>query len=111
LCENQKKRCKAEYDGLVRDAEAHFARHWVSWYHFLGVDVSMFPTTKDAWVVECRARGIGSWGEYQRATAGPAGPAQAAGLAGLVGLPIEPAEMYDSYTNWDEEFGTETLFW
>ena len=97
------KRCKAEYDGLVRDAEAHFARHWVSWYHFLGVDVSMFPTTKDAWVAECRARGIASWGEYQRATAGPEGPVSC--------LPIEPAEMYDSFTNWDEEFGTETLFW
>jgi superfamily II DNA or RNA helicase len=93
-------RCKAEYDGLVRDAEAHFARHWVSWYHFLGVDTSTFPSTKDAWIAECRSRGIGSWGEYQRAAAGTGSR-----------LPAEPAEMYDSYTNWDAEFGTETLLW
>ena len=88
-------RCRAEYVG-PRDAEDRFSRHWVSWYHFLGVDVSMFPVTKSAWVEECRSRGIRSWGEYQRAAEAPGS-----------GLPAEPAEMYDTYTNWDEELGTE----
>jgi superfamily II DNA or RNA helicase len=71
---------------------------WTNWYDFLGVDTSDFPQTKLDWVRVCKAMGIVSWEDYkQKCTAS---------------LPANPGEMYEDYTNWDQEFGTdEDIVW
>lgn len=82
---------RAEHPRFLEDPPLYFRDVWQSWYHFLGVDVSAFPSTKTEWVAACRAAGLLTWDAY-KATADST-------------LPSNPGELYDDYTNWDREFG------
>jgi superfamily II DNA/RNA helicase len=91
---------RAEYDESARrhhkyinDPKSYFKNHWISWYHFLGVDISSFPPTKAEWIARWKQMGIRSWTEYKQKNSAL--------------LPINPAEMYEDYTNPDKEFEEE----
>jgi hypothetical protein len=91
------RRC-AEHSRYIADPKSYFKESWVSWYHFLGVDVTAFPQTKTEWVRVCKGMGLNTWEDYR--------------LKNIVELPTNPGEMYNDYTNWDKEFGTnEEIVW
>ena len=85
----------SEHSKHIEDPKSHFKDNWVSWYHFLGVDTSAFPQTKQEWVTACKNAGIASWTEYKNAQ------------KNILSLPANPGDMYEDYTNWDREFGVE----
>ena len=74
----------------ITDPKIYFKDQWISWYHFLGVDTSLFPQTKVEWTARCKQMGIQSWTEYKQKNS----PL----------LPSNPSEMYEDYTNPTKEF-------
>ncbi len=76
---------------FMEDPKSYFKDQWISWYHFLGVDVSAFPPTKTDWIAACRSAGLLTWDAYTSAA--------------VAALPSNPGELYDNYTNWNREFG------
>jgi superfamily II DNA or RNA helicase len=85
----------SEHSKFIADPKSYFNDNWVSWYHFLGVDTSAFPQTKQEWVSSCRDAGIVSWSQYKNMQ------------KNMLTLPANPGDMYEDYTNWDNEFGIE----
>ncbi len=91
------RRC-SEHPRYIPDPKSYFKESWVSWYHFLGVDVTAFPQTKTDWVRVCKEMQLNTWEEYK--------------AKNVVELPPNPGEMYDEYTNWNKEFGgNEEIVW
>ena len=84
-----------EHSKFIEDPKSYFKDNWTSWYHFLGVDTSAFPQTKQEWVAACKDAEIASWTEYKNAQ------------KNISTLPANPGDMYEDYTNWDSEFGVE----
>jgi superfamily II DNA or RNA helicase len=84
-----------EHSKYIDVPKSYFKDNWTSWYHFLGVDTSAFPQTKQEWVGACKAAGIASWADYKNAQ------------KNILTLPANPGDMYEDYTNWDREFGLE----
>ena len=82
---------RTEHPRFLEDPPLYFRDTWTSWYHFLGVDVSVFPSTKTEWVAACRTAGLLTWDAYKAAS--------------VATLPPNPGELYDDYTNWNREFG------
>ena len=83
---------------FVENPKSYFSAYWISWYHFLGVDTSAFPSTKADFHRICAERGIWSWSEYCKKRD--------------VTLPDNPGEMYEDWTNPDVEFKTdEEIVW
>jgi len=84
---------KEEYEETpkIENPKEYFKESWISWYHFLGVDTSLFPPTKQEWISMCKEKGIKSWKEYKEKKI----------------VPLNPCEMYDDFTNWDKEMGIE----
>jgi len=84
---------KQEYEQnpRIENPKEYFKESWISWYHFLGVDTSSFPPTKQEWVSMCKEKGIKSWEEYKEKNI----------------VPLNPCEMYEDFTNWDKEMGME----
>jgi len=85
----------SEHPKFIEDPKSYFKDNWVSWNHFLGVDTSAFPQTKQEWVTACKDAGIASWVEYKHAQ------------KNIAILPENPGDAYEDYTNWDREFGLE----
>ena len=85
----------SEHSKYIEDPKSYFKDNWVFWYHFLGVDTTAFPQTKQEWVAACKDAGIASWTEYKNAQ------------KNILSLPANPGDMYEDYTNWDSEFGVE----
>jgi len=84
----------AEHPKYIEHPEEYFKDYWVSWYHFLGVDTSLFPPTKQEWVRRCRELELLRWDDYREKRP--------------VDMPSNPREMYDrDFTNWDNEIGVE----
>jgi hypothetical protein len=82
----------------IVDPRAYFKIQWVSWYHFLGIDTSLYPSTKSEWIRVCTDERIRSWSDYK-------------GRCDKY-LPTNPGEMYEDFTNWDKEFGSdEEIVW
>jgi hypothetical protein len=79
---------------FIENPRFYFKDHWVSWYHFLGIDTSVFPQTKTDWIKKCKELGILRWQDYKETHK-------------KNNLPENPGEMYEDYTNWDREVGTE----
>lgn len=55
----------AYYNWIDKPAE-YFSKHriWQGWYHYLGVDTSRYPATKEEWVGYCISSGITNYEEY-----------------------------------------------
>ncbi len=80
----------------VENPRVYFKDSWISWYHFLGVDTVAlcWPQTKDAFIQECQNRGVShSYSAYCGKN--------------YRDMPPRPEEMYDSWTDWNNEFGVE----
>ena len=90
---NEYKSKALEHPKYIENPKYYFKDHWISWYHFLGVDTSAFPQTKSEWIRIWKDMGITSWSEYKE-NRPPT-------------LPENPGEMYEDYTNPDAEFGVE----
>ena len=88
---NQK---SAEHVKYIENPRFYFKDQWVSWYHYLGIDTSVFPQTKTEWIQKCKELGILRWQDYKETHK-------------KNNLPENPGEMYEDYTNWDREVGTE----
>lgn len=96
-------RSKAAYEAhrnkhprYVDSPRVFFARHWVSWYHFLGVPCAGFPPTLADWKASCEGRGLRDRAAYDASVA-----TQKEG-EGQCLLPPEPAECYEAFTNWGD---------
>lgn len=88
----------SEHPKFIEDPWRTFNSSWISWYHFLGLDCSRFPTTKTDWICICMERDLITWEKYR--------------LADAEDLPKNPGEMYDNFTEWNKEFGIEDeLVW
>lgn len=83
----------SEHPRYIEDPKDYFRNEWVSWYHYFGVDTSVFPPTKQDWVRLCKERGVTTWSLYKEKK--------------YTDLPENPCDMYEDYTNWDKEFGIE----
>lgn len=87
-----------EHPKFIEDPEKTFGDDWISWYHYLGIDCSRFPATKEEFIYKCRASGLLTWASYKETSA--------------TDLPKNPGEMYNDFTQWDKEFGIEDeLVW
>jgi superfamily II DNA or RNA helicase len=85
---------KDKHVKYIEDPQVYFKDAWVSWSHFLGVDTTMFPPTKDDWIQACKKRGLTTWEDYKTKRG--------------VDLPENPGELYNDYTNWEIEFRRNT---
>jgi len=85
-----------EHAKFIDDPKSYFNEIWVSWYHFLGVNIDIFPKSKPEWILACKERGIFTWVQYKEKK--------------YADLPENPSELYEDYTNWDKEFGVEEEF-
>lgn len=83
----------SEHSKYIDDPKVYFKDWWVSWYHFLGVDTSAFPQTKEEWSNICKQLGLTSWDQYKQKKSQH--------------LPPNPGLMYEDYTNPIKEFDIE----
>ncbi len=83
----------SEHPNYIENPKIYFKDQWISWYHFLGIDTSIFPQTKTEWIRVCKDMGVTTWDDYKQKN----NPL----------LPANPGEMYEDYINWDKEFGVE----
>lgn len=79
-----------EHPNYISDPRQYFKDYWISWYHFLGVDTTIFPQTKLEWICLCKELKLTTWDLYKECSA--------------LQLPREPSQMYEDYTNWTNEF-------
>ena len=84
---------RIEHPNYIDDPKSYFKDQWISWYHFLGVDIGAFPQTKSEWIRLCKDMGLTTWDLYKQGCPPT--------------LPVIPSEMYEDYTKWDKEFGIE----
>lgn len=91
---------KKKHPRFIESPKEYFKDEWQSWYHFLGVDTSIFPQTKAEWICVCKEKGFyGKEWAYYQANRDPT-------------LPEIPGHMYEDFTNWDSEMGVEEeLVW
>lgn len=68
----------------------HFRSKWNSWYDYLGIDTSKWPSTKCEWKEICKEKGLITWDTYKINYGDE--------------LPPNPTEMYNDFTNWRDEF-------
>lgn len=86
---------------FVQDPEATFKDEWISWYHFLGVDTSAFPQTKEEFVKYCKDNAIRNNKTYDMHY-----------NKNKTVLPHDPFQMYKNFTNWHQELSNEDdLIW
>jgi hypothetical protein len=79
---------------FIENPRFYFKDQWVSWYHYIGINTSAYPQTKGEWMQKCKELGILRWQDYKENHK-------------KNNLPENPGEMYEDYTNWDREVGTE----
>ena len=77
---------------FIENPQFYFKDQWISWYHYLGIDTSAYPQTKQEWVQKCKKLEILQWQDYKENHK-------------KNNLPDNPGEMYEDYTNWDKEIG------
>ena len=84
----------------IADPHTYFKESWISWYHFLGIPIGHFPSTKADFIEACKVSGFYSkpWDHYKENRG--------------ANVPEEPGQMYEDFTNWDKEMGVEEeLVW
>jgi len=83
----------------IVEPEKYFKTEWICWYHFLGIDLEMFPKTKAAFISTCQERGLygNSWENYRQKR--------------TTDLPAKPTQLYIDFTEWDKEMGYEEDVW
>jgi hypothetical protein len=77
-----------------------FASIWKGWYEYLGVDISIFPASIDAWRFICKRENIKNNVDYFEKWSHVSNPS----------LPQEPAEMYKGFRGVDMELSAIQLF-
>lgn len=82
-----------EHQKFIPNPKEYFKEHWISWYHFLGVDTSNYPQTKYEWVQKCKEMSLTYRDDYEKVSSQL--------------MPKNPCELYEDYTNWDNEMGIE----
>ena len=82
---------------FIQDPSSYFSNEWKSWYHFLGVDITKFPKTKDDFISYCKIRNITSLNEFNEID--------------KYEMPFEPSEFYKDWTNWEQEMKLESDIW
>ena len=55
-----------EHPKYINDPKSYFKDWWICWYHFLGVDTSLFPQTKAEWRHRCVDMGLTTWAIYKQ---------------------------------------------
>lgn len=75
------------YDVEYYEPDEYFVNIWKNWYHYLGVNTSIFIQTKEKWVNECKKEGISNLEEYLILCKND------------VRFPDEPEEFYINFTN------------
>lgn len=77
-----------------------FASIWKGWYEYLGVDISIFPASIDAWRFICKRENIKNNVDYFEKWSHVANPR----------LPQEPGEMYKGFRGVDMELSAIHMF-
>ena len=78
---------------FIQDPSTYFDE-WNGWYHFLGVDTTIFPKTKYDFIEYCKDQNISSLSDYT-----------------LKCGSFEPSECYQDWTNWEDEMQLENDIW
>ena len=78
---------------FIQDPSTYFDE-WNGWYHFLGVDTTIFPKTKYDFIEYCKDQNIISLSDYT-----------------LKCGSFEPSECYQDWTNWEDEMQLENDIW
>lgn len=57
---------RARFSHWIENPKEYFGKHriWYGWYHYLCVDTSRYPATKEEWLEYCISRGITNFEEY-----------------------------------------------
>ena len=50
---------------FIENPRFYFKDHWISWFHYIGIDTSAYPQTKSEWVNKCKEVGILRWQDYK----------------------------------------------
>jgi len=86
------------HERFIDSPEVYFKDQWTTWYEFLGVDTTRFPSTKYEFHKTRKELGIMTWEDYVSKK--------------IDTLPSNPGEMYHDWTNPDDEFEIEKeLIW
>ena len=81
----------------INDPSIYFDKVWISWYHFLGIEISQYPLTKEDFIQYCKSYSFDTFEEYiTKTTHQP---------------PLEPSELYKDWTSWDDEMKTDVMMW
>jgi superfamily II DNA or RNA helicase len=94
-------KCREEYRSVrtrdihpvyIEDPMSQFKDSWVSWYHFLGVDTSVYPQTKEDFKKQCQQKQLHTYPKYIEY------------VQNNQDLPVHVTEMYPNFMAWDKEF-------
>jgi len=55
---------RVEEFNLEPDPKSKYGVHWINWYDYLGIDVSIYPATKNAWLSKCKEHKIRNKDRY-----------------------------------------------
>lgn len=83
---------KEEHPKFIDQPEKYFTDYWISWYHFLGIDTSLFPKTKEEFIGKCVSLGLITWNKYKQHK--------------NITLPEEPQQMYPDFKAYSVEFSS-----
>ena len=82
-----------EHPKFIEKPEEYFKDYWISWYHFLGIDTSLFPKTKEEFIEKCISLGLTTWQKYRDTQD--------------INIPNEPSQMYPEMRAFSIEFEQE----
>jgi len=82
---------RVEEFNLDPDPKSKYGVHWINWYDFLGIDVSIYPKSVEDFRVKYKSYNITTEIEYNQ-------------KASLYGLPLMPQEIYLNFGNLFNEF-------
>ena len=84
---------RIEEFNLEPDPKSKYGIHWINWYDYLGIDISGYPATKNAWLSKCKEHRIRDEKRYKN-------------ICVNKNLPSMPQELYEPFTNIDDELNT-----
>src|SRR3972149_1181604 len=95
---SQKFKTKKEYDSValshpfyIPNPHIYFYDIWISYTHFLGIDISLYAPTIPEWKRVCEKYNINSLKDYQDK------------VKSIPELPLEPSEHYKNFSSLQEE--------
>ncbi|MHB1910173.1 MAG: helicase-related protein [Nitrososphaerales archaeon] len=92
-------RSSSNHRCYIPEPRITFKERWVSDYHFLGMNIELFPATKEEFVARCKERNLVLLEDYKKK------------VKMVNDLPPDPWQMYEGLASWKDLFGIEYELW